>query len=127
MKKFITIFFVTLGVLFFVLILLVGLFVAIDPFGLRPVVSGVLQNAVTTEREEAGEHTETGVDKNPMLTESQENALQSYGVDPSTLPTSITAEQEVCFESALGAERVAEIKAGGMPTPVEFYKAKECW
>ena len=34
------------------------------------------------------------------------------GIDPKTVPTKISPEQEACFSTVIGAERVAEIKAG---------------
>ena len=42
------------------------------------------------------------------------------------MPSDITPEQEACFEAKLGAERVAEIKAGDSPTVTEYFKARDC-
>ncbi len=66
-------------------------------------------------------------DANPMLSAEQESALRAFGMDPASLPTSITPEMEACFTSALGASRVAEIKGGASPSASEFFKAKSCF
>jgi hypothetical protein len=66
-------------------------------------------------------------DANPMLTTEQEAALRAFGMDPASLPTSITPEMEACFTSTLGADRVAQIKAGDAPSASEFFKAKGCF
>lgn len=120
MKKIVTIFFVTLGVIFFCIILLGVYFFVFDPFELKPLFHGA--PAQHTETSSADEMS----DAHPALNESQERALESVGVDPASLPTSITPEQEVCFEAVLGTERVEEIKAGAMPTATEFFRARDC-
>ncbi len=66
------------------------------------------------------------MDKNPLLSDTQEKALDRLGIDPASIPTEITPEQEQCFEDALGADRVNEIKAGDAPTATDFFKAKSC-
>ena len=65
-------------------------------------------------------------DRNSRLSDSQEKTLETFGIDPADVPTEITAEQEACFVAKLGAERVAEIKAGDSPTATEYFKAKDC-
>jgi hypothetical protein len=104
MKKFLNIFFVTLGVIFFIIIL-VGGFMFLS--------SG-------------GESDEVVIDKNPLLNETQEKTLEKFGIDPADVPSEISTEQEQCFVDAIGAERVAEIKAGDSPTATEFFKSKNC-
>lgn len=116
MKKFLTIFFVTLGVIFFALILALIYVFTFDPFHLRQTFVGETGSATATE----------SADKNPALSPAQEKALETFGVDAASVPSSITPAQEACFTAELGAERVAEIKAGDMPTPTEFFKAKAC-
>lgn len=116
MKKFLIIFFVTLGVIFFALIFAALYVYIFDPFHLRQ-----------TFVEETGSATSTvSTDKNPALSPAQEKALETFGIDAASVPSSITPAQEACFTAELGAERVAEIKAGDMPTPAEFFKAKSC-
>lgn len=120
MKKFFTIFFVTLGVIFFILILIgIYLYVA-DPFNIKPLLSGSDSSVSAVTNGGAV------VDKNPALSPAQEKTLETFGIDPATVPSEITPEQEACFVQILGAERVAEIKAGDTPTATEFFKAKGC-
>ena len=118
MKKFLNIFFVTLGVIFFILILAGSYFFVTDPLNLKPILFGSDEKAVS----EVGKE----VDKNPMLNEKQEKALETFGIDPADVPSEITPEQEACFESILGEERVDEIKAGDSPTATEYFKARNC-
>jgi len=61
-----------------------------------------------------------------LLTEGQQNALQFIGINPNSLPTNITEEQEACFNTRLGSARVAEITGGETPTVVEMFVAKDC-
>lgn len=118
MKKFFTTVFVVLGVIFFIqLIVLTYLFV-IDPFNLKPVLFG------------SGSSVQTGTNtlgsKNPALNSAQEKALETFGINPEAVPSSISPEQEPCFVTMLGQARVNEIKAGGTPTATEFFQAKGC-
>lgn len=117
MKKVLTVFFVTLGVIFFILILGGVYFFVADPLELRPLLFG------------APSETETAApagDRNPALSEEQERALDTVGIDPASVPSEFTDEQVQCFEAILGAERVSEIKAGASPTPTEYFKARGC-
>lgn len=112
-------FFVTLGVIFFILIL-IGLYLYIaDPWGIKPFLSSMSSDTVMVD--ETGE-----VDSHPMLNESQEKALETVGINPAELPSEITSEQEACFIEVLGEARVAEIVAGDSPTALEIIKAKAC-
>lgn len=149
MRTFLTRFFVTLGVVFF-LLLCAGAYVWFaDPFGVRPLVAFLrstpapsassvathvpnVSPATTTtsipgEVAKVEEHAsvKTG-DAHPALTPAQEQALQSVGIDPTSLPASITPSQEACFTEKLGASRIAEIKAGGVPTAAELFTARTC-
>jgi hypothetical protein len=121
MKKFLNIFFVTLGVIFFILILAGAYFFVTDPLNLKPILFGSDSETVS---EVSGSGTQ--VDKNPVLNDSQEKALETFGIDPSSLPSEITPEQEKCFENAIGKTRVTEIKNGDSPSALEFFKAKDC-
>lgn len=121
MKKFFNIFFVTLGVIFFLLIIAGTYFYITDPYGIRPIIESLAQPSSSTTR------TSGAVDKHPLLSSEQEQVLQSFGIDPAKLPTQITAEQEACFVQALGSARVQEIKSGSTPTAGEMMKASPCW
>lgn len=68
----------------------------------------------------------SGVDKNPLLTSSQEKALENIGVNPSALPSKITPEMSACFEAILGKSRTLEIKNGSLPTAAEFFSVRSC-
>ena len=120
MKKFLNIFFVILGVVFFILILIGAYFFITDPLNLKPIIFGVDSEVVTEEVEN------TVVDKNPILNDKQEKALEMFGVDPTNIPSSITPEQESCFIEILGQARVNEIKSGDSPTATEYFKARSC-
>lgn len=68
----------------------------------------------------------TQQDKNPILNEKQEKALETVGIDPANVPTNFTPEQESCFVEKIGAQRVSEIKAGDAPTASELIKGRNC-
>jgi hypothetical protein len=118
MKRFLNIFFVTLGVIFFVLILVGVYLYIVDPFNLKPLLF--------TAESEITETSSDSTDKHPALNEQQEAALEVFGIDPATLPNQISPDQEACFVEKLGAERVAEIKAGEAPTATDFFTARNC-
>lgn len=127
MKKFFSIFFMILGIIFFILILSgIYLYIA-DPFNLKPLFTG--GTAITSNEDMVASTTAEStsvLDKHPVLSPKQEAALESLGVDPAALPSSISPEQEACFELVLGASRVAEIKAGATPSAVDVFKARGC-
>lgn len=132
--KILNYFFVTLGVVFFILILIgVYLFTA-DPFGIKPLLGNLgitpstavdmltgKQTAPTTTTTKTGTTT-----KNPLITPEQEKTLQSMGIDTAKLPTSITPALEDCFTKKLGAQRADEIKKGSAITPMDVLKAGSC-
>ena len=120
MKTFLVRFFATLGVMFF-LLLCAGAYVWFsDSSGVRTLVS-VLRGDVADVVYE-----EDGVDAHPALNEQQEAALETVGINPATLPQTISPAQEACFTEALGAARVDAIKAGDMPTATEIVAARGC-
>lgn len=123
MKKFFNIFFVTLGVIFFLLIIAGIYFYITDPYNIRPLLSSFSAPA-SDNNETTGT---TGVDKHPLLSAEQERVLENIGIDPAALPTQITAEQEACFVETLGSARVQAIKSGSTPTAAELMKASPCW
>lgn len=123
MKKFLNMFFVTLGVIFFILLLIGVYFYITDPLNLKPIIFGSDLTVIT---EETAEPEDTIIDMNPALNEKQEKALETFGIDPDTVPSSITPAQESCFIEILGQTRVNEIKAGDLPTATEYFKAQSC-
>lgn len=129
MKKFLQIFFMTLGVIFFILILGgVYLYVA-DPFGIKPLIKTLTgQSASTTTKQTiTTKQTATSTaDKNPLLSPAQEQALEKIGIDPATLPTTITAEMKQCLYTKLGSQRADEIRAGAEFTTSDYIAARSC-
>lgn len=126
MKSIFTQVFVTFGVIFLILMLIgVYLFVT-DPYGLKPLLFGVTVPAQNNSA--SNSNTQTGQDASGgfQLSNAQVQALISLGIDPSAVPSSISAEQEACFVGVLGEARVGEIKAGAVPNAFEFLKAKSC-
>jgi hypothetical protein len=138
MKKFwqaIKILLMILGGLFLVEIILIAYVLIADPFNLRallgaPAAPPVTEALPTTENAPATPSANVAPadpnDRNPALNADQEAALQAIGVDPATLPSELTAEQEACMREAVGADRAAEIEAGISPTAFEFLKASRC-
>jgi hypothetical protein len=151
-KKFIIGYFVVMGVLFsLVLLVLLYVYVA-DPFQIRPLLDSLMKTQVvaptesakvTRESEEVdrddvtSQSVSTEIDavttseseplpQPSLLTPAQEDALRLVGINPDVLPATITPEQESCFVQKLGTERVAAIKGGETPTVVEILVAKDC-
>lgn len=122
MKKFFNVFFVTLGVIFFIIILIGAYFFITDPLNLKP----LLFNKDNSEKSESSGTFGDSLDKNPLLNESQEKSLEAIGIDPANIPSEITPEQETCFVEIFGQVRVNEIKAGDSPTATEIIKARSC-
>ena len=121
MKKLLTYFFCTLGVIFF-LLLCVGSYIWFaDPFEVRPLISAFTSSEIAPPVVGA-----PAVDKNPALSPTQESALENIGIDPASIPSTITPDQEACFITKLGSARVAEIKAGDTPSAAEFFTARSC-
>ena len=110
-----------MGVIFLLLIVAFTLFVIVDPFNLRPLLSTLMSDAPANSANTTGE-----TDKNPLLDANQERILEAMGVDVENLPTEITPELEACFTEALGAERVKEIMDGTSPSAIDLFKAKGC-
>lgn len=121
MKKFLQIFFTTLGVIFFIL-LAVGVYLyAADPYGIKPIIKSLTGQSATTTPKKGG-----NTDKNPLLSPTQEKALEKIGIDPAALPSKITPAMEACFYTKLGATRTNEIKNGSEPTARDYFVARSC-
>ena len=121
MKNILKIIFIILGIIFFVIIITITVFIIIDPFNLRPLLFNSLPNI----QNNTSVNTE-GNDKHPLLSEEQEKLLETIGVDVESLPTQITPEMEECFIEALGVDRVKEIMEGAAPSPIDLFKTKGC-
>jgi hypothetical protein len=91
---------------------------------IEPPLVGGEQSAVQTAGDAtiAGEATPQPTGVSP----SQAKALESVGINPETVPPQFTPEQISCFVGILGQARVDAIVAGAVPTPAEFFQAKDC-
>lgn len=125
MKKLLTRFFCTLGVIFFGILCTGAYLWWKDPFNIQPMLSASFSGEKTLE--EMIQQSKAVLDTNPALSATQEAALRSVGVDPAKLPTSITPDMRDCFVRILSAERVAEITQGDTPSAIEIVKTKECY
>ncbi|PIR76241.1 MAG: hypothetical protein COU32_03150 [Candidatus Magasanikbacteria bacterium CG10_big_fil_rev_8_21_14_0_10_42_10] len=128
MKRFFNIFFVTLGVIFFLLILAGVYFYIADPFGLKqPFIDyEIKKDATSTPSTVTSAPDQTTTNKNPLLSPTQEKTLEKLGIDPATLPTTITPAMEQCLYSKLGTTRANEIKNGASPTAGDYFAARSC-
>lgn len=132
MKKFLTSFFVVLGVLFFMLILAgIYLYVA-DPLEIKPAVKALIElrssapvSPAAVNGNETGS-TDVVEDKHPLLTAQQEATLEKVGIDPAALPTEVTPEMQTCAYEKLGEARAKELLAGAEPTAADLLKASSC-
>lgn len=111
-----------LGIIFFLLII-VGIYLyVVDPYGIRPIFENQSEQLTTTTKNTNN----SVIDKNPMLSPIQEQALEKVGVDPAVLPTKITPAMEACFYTKLGEKRANEIKNGAEPTAKDYFSARSC-
>lgn len=128
MKKIITNIFVTLGVIFSLILLFVLYLFIFDPYNLKPLFfnSGeVFESSQDTSVDNQDGDANTTESK-PFLSDAQKKALSSFGIDPASLPSTITPTQETCIKAKLGATRFVEISAGASPSISEFLNAKAC-
>jgi len=113
---------VVLGVIFFILMIAAVIFIITDPYNLKPLLKQVdIPSGIKSTLNDS-----TPVDEHPMLTSDQEKTLQTFGIDPASLPTTITPEMESCAIEKLGQTRVNEIKAGAEPSFTDYLKANSC-
>jgi hypothetical protein len=125
MNKYVNAAFVTLGIVFLALILIAaGAYLALNYTsfgGGTSALSGTEQSNNTNKSTSDGSGASTFT-----MSEEQRQAIAAFGIDPSTIPTTITAEQEACFVGKLGQARVDEIKDGAVPGTMDFFKVKSC-
>ncbi len=122
---------ITFGVILVILILVGMVFFIANSGGSKSTVVNTQSNTAPTENTgtpENGASTATEGDGSMAITLSaeQRSALSTFGIDPNTIPSTISAEQVACFEAELGVARVAEIRAGDSPSAMDFFKAKSC-
>lgn len=132
MKKFFSVFFIVLGVIFSIILLFVLYLFVFDPFNIKPLfnqgaISEISENTDNEDGANANLNTSAGTSTGtPFLSDSQKQTLATFGIDPASLPSSITTDQEACFKLKLGDARFAEISAGASPSIAEFLNAKSC-
>ncbi len=144
MKKFLTIFFVSLGVIFFLILLALAYFFIADPYNIKPFIFGndssqvqvinnqqqnITDDATATVSSDENKESNSSTDvptQESNLSPAQAKALDTIGVNPDVVPQSFTPAQLKCFEAILGIDRVNEIKNGDTPSLKEFYDAKAC-
>ncbi len=129
--KFLNVFFVSLGVVFFLLIIAgTTVYVSFTKSG-APLLNSIDAVGVSIEENTKAAATNPSrvsstTDSHPLLSEGQEKALKTFGIDPATLPTSISPAQEQCFIEKLGAEKVVAIKNGAAPSAADLFMARDC-
>ena len=89
------------------------------------IASRVGLNVVNLSAILSGKKIESNYD-HPLLSQSQEELLKSFGVDPASLPTTIPSNLEQCAVDAIGADRVNQIKAGSTPSLSDYLKTQHC-
>ncbi|MEK7097401.1 MAG: hypothetical protein AAB906_00970, partial [Patescibacteria group bacterium] len=130
MKNFLKRFFMTLGVIFFLLIIGGAYLYIADPFGIKLFIKTLPGQSVSVPAKSGTDKSATGGTSNATgtavpLNSAQEEALRALGIDPAAI-SAITPEVEKCFYAKLGSARADEIKAGAAPTPFDYLKAGSC-
>lgn len=110
-------FFLALGVVFFAILLFAAYF---------SYTSGISPRAIFSNPAALITDTPASGDAHPYLSASQEASLRAVGVNPASLPTSLTDAQKACLLTAVGEARAKEIIGGSSPTMTELFKAKSC-
>jgi hypothetical protein len=104
---------------FILLIIFIAIaIILIKPWGINVVDTGSALINPPTES--------TGYD-HPLLNPQQESLLESAGIDPATVPTTLTPAQQQCAIDALGEKRAMELVAGATPSLTDITKAKNCF
>jgi hypothetical protein len=138
MKNALLYFFASLGVVFSFVLIGLAYFYVTDPYNLKPLFFGSGAMPVAQDQEyrdngstDVSSNTETGTSSVQAsggftLSSAQKQALIDLSIDPASVPTNVSPEQERCFVGVLGEARVGEIKAGAVPSAMEFFRAKAC-
>lgn len=138
MKTILNRFFVTLGVIFFMLICSGVYLWYRDVYGVRTIVSFLVSSSHSAVQEVTKQvSTMPGVplpvtDSSSATTivtkpsSAQVDAAKAAGVSPSLLPSVFTTAQVECFTTILGTERVTAIKGGSVPSKDEIVRVSPC-
>ena len=119
--KILRIFFIALGVIFFLMIITGFYLYQTDFYGIKTIVNYEKDQDTNNEGRQNDDE-----DKNPALSAEQESQLENSGIDPAKVPTEITPEMEECFVEKLGEEKLEAIRAGEPPTVVDMMKIESC-
>ena len=116
-----------LGILLTVLVIII-LVAVISVMVIKNTVTEGLSNqpVATTTINNADASTTPIVDKHPLLSPAQEKTLENFGINPSSLPQSLTPELRACAEGKLSPARIEEIKNGSTPTISDFMAIRGC-
>lgn len=130
MNKFISGSLMALGVLFIIVLLIgLGFYVSMSMKSEAVPFSTSVPKQTQTQNSDTNDTASTpspAVNTPFVLSAAQRQALSTFGIDPNTVPSSITPAQEACFTAKLGSERVSEIKSGATPSAMDFFKVKAC-
>jgi|AntRauTorckE6833_2_1112554.scaffolds.fasta_scaffold00060_53 hypothetical protein len=132
--KILRVFFVILGIVFFLIIATGFYLYQSDFYGIKTITNMEQGETIDIPDNDGSSNTVSGSnntvneaeDKNPSLSAEQEAQLEAIGVDPAEVPSEITPEMEDCFIQKLGEERVRAIEAGASPTTLELIKVEPC-
>ena len=126
----------TLLIIILTLVLFLIVVFLFNPFDFRTkliggTINAYLSNATQKQvpvdnTDKSAEKPGLSADQHPLLSAEQEKTLQSYGVDVSQLPSSITPGMKDCFIEKLGQDRANQIVGGASPSALEIFKAKAC-
>ncbi len=98
----------------------------VTPSVTTPVATTTATTTVTTTTTATTTTATTTASSTFTLSPAQKQALINAGVSTSSVPNTVSAAQEACFVTKLGAARVATIKTGAVPTVADLLKAKGC-
>ncbi|MBU0660925.1 hypothetical protein KKG22_01955 [Patescibacteria group bacterium] len=115
-------FFMVIGIISTIALIIIIIVI----FGVYNIIKNMTGSYTTAPINTDGVNTEEVYD-HPALSEDQEQTLDKLGIDVSTLPTSITPEQQACAVEKLGQDRVLEIVGGASPSAIELVKAGSCF
>lgn len=124
--KTLRIFFVILGVIFFLIIVAGFYLYQTNFYGVKTMMNYEKGKSIMDKNSDLNNNREIE-DKNPSLSAEQEAQLEKSGINPAALPTEITPEMKICFVDKLGQERVKNIENGASPTPLELIKVEPCF
>lgn len=114
-------FFLTLGFIFFVILVAVGYIWFANVWNVQTIFMAVTQDSaiVGAEVPESDEHS----DGSPSV--EQQKAMEDFGISADFF-RELGEEERMCLTELLGDSRVEEIRDGAMPTPVEIARGSSC-